>query len=110
MTDKTDDDFEDFDASEEYPTLMLVARFADLLQKTDWFHHIGEGLTQNTIETSRNYLEALGFPESYPAEVVDVQGYTTRIALLNPEYNVTVDDENFTFDDPRPQRNRGPRR
>jgi len=43
-------------------------------------------------------------------EVVDVQGYTTRIALLNPEYNVTVDDENFTFDDPRPQRNRGPRR
>ena len=73
MTDKTDDDFEDFDASEEYPTLMLVARFADLLQKTDWFHHIGEGLTQNTIETSRNYLETLGFPESYPAEVVDWQ-------------------------------------
>ncbi len=43
-------------------------------------------------------------------EVVDVQGYTTRIALLNPEYNVTVDDAHFTFDDPRPQRNRGPRR
>lgn len=43
-------------------------------------------------------------------EVVDVQGYTTRIALLNPEYNVAVDDKNFTFDDPRPQRNRGPRR
>ncbi len=43
-------------------------------------------------------------------EVVDVQGYTTRIALLNPEYNVSVDDDHFTFDDPRPQRNRGPRR
>lgn len=43
-------------------------------------------------------------------EVIDVQGYTTRIALLNPEYNVAVDDDQFTFDDPRPQRNRGPRR
>ncbi len=43
-------------------------------------------------------------------EVVDVQGYTTRIALLNPEYNVSVDDDQFTFNDPRPQRNRGPRR
>ncbi len=43
-------------------------------------------------------------------EVVDVQGYTTRIALLNPEYNVSVDEKQFTFDDPRPQRNRGPRR
>lgn len=43
-------------------------------------------------------------------EVVDVQGYTTRIALLNPEYNVPVEGKQFTFDDPRPQRNRGPRR
>ena len=43
-------------------------------------------------------------------EVVDVQGYTTRIALVNPEYNIAVDDDHFTFDDPRPQRNRGPRR
>ena len=43
-------------------------------------------------------------------EVVDVQGYTTRIALLNPEYNIPIDKRLFTFDDPRPQRNRGPRR
>ncbi|MDG1438521.1 MAG: outer membrane lipoprotein carrier protein LolA, partial [Emcibacteraceae bacterium] len=42
-------------------------------------------------------------------EVVDVQGYTTRVALLNPEYNVTVDAKNFTYDDPRPRR-RGPHR
>ena len=26
------------------------------------------------------------------------------------EYNVPLDDKRFTFDDPRPQRNRGPRR
>lgn len=42
-------------------------------------------------------------------EVVDVQGYTTRIALLNQQYNILVDDKQFTFDDPRPRR-RGPRR
>jgi outer membrane lipoprotein-sorting protein len=42
-------------------------------------------------------------------EVVDVQGYTTRVALLNPEYNIPVDAKNFTYDDPRPRR-RGARR
>lgn len=42
-------------------------------------------------------------------EVVDVQGYTTRVALLNPEYNITVDQAQFTYEDPRPRR-RGPRR
>jgi len=43
-------------------------------------------------------------------EVVDTQGYTTRILLLNPEYNIPVDNKKFTFDDPRIKRNRGPRR
>ena len=44
-------------------------------------------------------------------EVIDVQGYTTRIALLNPQYNIPVDDKLFTFEDPRPHKtNRGPRR
>jgi len=42
-------------------------------------------------------------------EVIDVQGYTTRVALVNPEYNIAVDEKEFTFNDPRPQRNRGPR-
>ena len=44
-------------------------------------------------------------------EVIDVQGYTTRIALLNPVYNIAVDEDQFTFEDPRPRRGRrGPRR
>ena len=43
-------------------------------------------------------------------EVIDVQGFTTRIALLNPEYNITIDSDQFTFDDPRPNRRRGLRR
>lgn len=43
-------------------------------------------------------------------EIVDTQGYTTRITLHNPEYNISVDNIKFTFDDPRIKRNRGPRR
>lgn len=42
-------------------------------------------------------------------ESVDAQGYTTRVALVNPEYNVKIDKKRFTFKDPRPNR-RGPRR
>lgn len=42
-------------------------------------------------------------------ESVDAQGYTTRVALVNPEYNVPIDKKQFTFKDPRPSK-RGPRR
>ncbi len=42
-------------------------------------------------------------------ESVDAQGYTTRVALINPEYNVEIDKKHFTFRDPRPSK-RGPRR
>lgn len=42
-------------------------------------------------------------------ESVDAQGYTTRVALVNPEYNIEIDKKRFTFKDPRPKRH-GPRR
>lgn len=42
-------------------------------------------------------------------ESVDAQGYTTRVALVNPEYNVAIDKKRFTFKDPRPRKH-GPRR
>ncbi|MCC3861686.1 hypothetical protein [Pseudemcibacter aquimaris] len=71
MTDTPDDIFDDFDVGEEYPTLMLVARFASMISQTEWFHHIGEPIEQNLLKDSRDYLEALGFPEGYPAEVLD---------------------------------------
>ncbi|MCP5382896.1 MAG: hypothetical protein H6912_11080 [Kordiimonadaceae bacterium] len=66
-------DFDEIDVNEEYPTLMQVARFAELVQKTPWFHHLGKPLTDHTLKISRDYLEALGFPESFPAEVPDWQ-------------------------------------
>ncbi|MBL4800631.1 MAG: outer membrane lipoprotein carrier protein LolA [Emcibacter sp.] len=42
-------------------------------------------------------------------ESVDIQGYTTRITLVNPIYNEAIDGKKFTFRDPRPSR-RGPRK
>ncbi|WP_339862876.1 hypothetical protein [Paremcibacter congregatus] len=67
-----DEDFE-IDALEEYPTLVLVARFAKLIPRTDWFRYVGEPLEKEVVEKSRAYLDALGFPEATPAEVEDWQ-------------------------------------
>jgi len=62
---------QEFDVEEEYPTLMQVARFANLIKSTNWFHNVGNELTPELIGMSREYLSALGFPESYPAQVSD---------------------------------------
>ena len=70
---ETEIDLDDFDVGEEYPTLMQVARFAELIKQTKWFHHIGEPITTDTINHSKEYLDLLGFPEGYPAEVPDWQ-------------------------------------
>ncbi|WP_417320481.1 LolA family protein [Emcibacter sp.] len=46
-------------------------------------------------------------------EVMDAQGYLTRVALVNPQYNVDIDKDRFTFKDPRPISKRpfhGPRK
>ncbi|NOZ42947.1 MAG: outer membrane lipoprotein carrier protein LolA [Alphaproteobacteria bacterium] len=40
---------------------------------------------------------------------VDAQGYVTRVALVNPVYNVKINPKRFTYKDPRPPRH-GPRR
>ena len=46
-------------------------------------------------------------------EVMDAQGYLTRVALVNPQYNVDIDKDRFTYKDPRPISKRpvhGPRK
>lgn len=63
----------EFDLEEEYPTLMQVSRFASLLQNNKWFARIGQELSNDDLKISRSYLEALGFPDSYPAQVNDWQ-------------------------------------
>lgn len=67
-----DEDFE-IDAVADYPTLVQVARFAKLIPHTDWFRYVGEPLEPEVIEKSRAYVEALGFPDAWPAEISDWQ-------------------------------------
>ena len=63
----------EIDALEEYPTLVLVARFAKLIPRTDWFRYVGEPLEKDVVDKARTYLDVLGFPEATPAEVEDWQ-------------------------------------
>lgn len=61
----------EIDALEEYPTLVLVARFAKLIPRTDWFRYVGEPLEKDVVDKARTYLDLLGFPEATPAVVED---------------------------------------
>ncbi|PCI33606.1 MAG: hypothetical protein COB54_04770 [Alphaproteobacteria bacterium] len=68
-----DDEEIEIDALEEYPTLVLVSRFAKLIPRTDWFRYVGEPLEKDVVDKARTYLDALGFPEATPAEVENWQ-------------------------------------
>ena len=43
-------------------------------------------------------------------EVTDAQGYLTRVALLNIQYDLPIEDKQFKFKDPRPNKGRRPGR
>ncbi len=65
------DDFDpDFDGEmfeqllEEIPTLLRVKRFALNLDRVHWYASLGDALSEETIDTARNYLDLLGFPEA----------------------------------------------
>ena len=79
---ETDTEIDDFNVGEEYPTLMLVARFSSMISETKWFHKIGLELTQDDIKAARHYLDALGFPEGYPAEIMDWEAEEQLAASL----------------------------
>jgi len=79
-----------------------IARFAGLIKipvidpdKKD------QGYIILTFEESR--MELMSW------DVIDAQGYQTRVALLNQKYNLDIDKNRFNFKDPRPSK-RGPRR
>lgn len=79
-----------------------IARFAGLIKvpvvepdKKD------QGYIILTFEESR--MELVSW------DVIDAQGYQTRVALLNQQYNMEIDKKRFSFKDPRPSK-RGPRR
>jgi len=64
-----DEDDIEIDALEDYPTLVLVARFAKLIPRTDWFRNVGDPLEKKVHDKARAYLDALGFPEATSAAV-----------------------------------------
>ncbi len=68
-----DEQENEIDALEEYPTLVLASRFTKLIPRTDWFRYVGEPLEREVLDKARIYLDALGFPEATPAEVEDWQ-------------------------------------
>jgi len=67
----TEDNELEIDALAEYPTLVLAARFAKLIPRTDWFRYVGEPLEEDVVIKAQAYLAALGFPEATPAQVED---------------------------------------
>lgn len=48
----------------EIPALINLKRFAFVVDKVDWFHAIGENLTDEVRTLSRDYLDGLGFPDA----------------------------------------------
>lgn len=48
----------------EIPALINLKRFAFVVDKVDWFHAIGENLTEDVCRLSRDYLDGLGFPDA----------------------------------------------
>jgi hypothetical protein len=81
-----DDDFdEDLPDIEDYPTLISVVRFNKLIPSLPWFANVGEPLTQKSLTTARDYMDLLGFPDAFVAEVENLED--AAYAASNPEFN-----------------------
>ncbi|MAL79032.1 MAG: hypothetical protein CMN55_07940 [Sneathiella sp.] len=77
-----DDDLPDI---EDYPTLRSVVRFNKLIPAVAWFSAIGEPLARSVFPIARAYMDTLGFPAAYVAEVADWED--AAYAAANPEFN-----------------------
>ncbi|MCG8441128.1 MAG: hypothetical protein MI723_04890 [Caulobacterales bacterium] len=54
---------------EEIPRLMRVRRFADTLDEARLFARLGEPLNAADMTLAHAYLDALGFPDAWPARL-----------------------------------------
>ncbi len=77
-----DDELPDID---DYPTLRSVVRFNKLLSSVPWFASVGEPLDTETLTSARAYMDLLGFPDAFVAEVEDWED--AAYAAANPEWN-----------------------
>jgi hypothetical protein len=81
-----DDDFdEDLPDIEDYPTLISVVRFNKLIPSIPWFADVGEPLPRESRTTARDYMDTLGFPDAFVAEVETWED--AAYAASNPEFN-----------------------
>ncbi|WP_373086673.1 hypothetical protein [Sneathiella sp.] len=83
-----DDDYDDEDEMpdiEAYPTLISVVRFNKFLTNVPWFNDLGEPLEAEALGAARDYMDALGFPDAFVAEIEnwDDAGH----AAGNPDWN-----------------------
>lgn len=81
---ETDED-EDFPDIEDYPTLRSVIRFNKLIPSVAWFAAAGEPLGRSALQTAREYMNNLGFPDAFVAEVESWED--AAYAAGNPEFN-----------------------
>ena len=91
MSDQEEDDdfFEEWDVAEDWPTLPLVKRFLKGLTRVNWLANVGAGLSEETTETARHYLDALGFPdvESFPvADWEDAADAAANVGVDSPAW------------------------
>lgn len=81
-----DDDFdEDLPDIEDYPTLISVVRFNKLIPSIPWFADVGEPLSRDALANARDYMDTLGFPGAFVAEVETWED--AAFAAANPEFN-----------------------
>ena len=81
-----DDEFdEDLPDIEDYPTLISVVRFNKLIPSIPWFSEVGEPLDQDSVTAARDYMDGLGFPGVFVAEVENWED--AAYAAANPEFN-----------------------
>lgn len=77
-----DEDLPDID---DYPTLRSVVRFNKLIPSVSWFAAAGEPLGRSALQTARAYMDNLGFPDAFVAEVESWED--AAYAAANPEFN-----------------------
>ena len=81
-----DDDFEDeMPDIDDYPTLVSVVRFNKLIPSIPWFTAVGDPLSRNAHLTARDYMERLGFPDAFVAEIENWDD--AAYAAANPDWN-----------------------
>ncbi len=86
MTMDYDDDFdEDLPDIDDYPTLVSVVRFNKLIPSIPWFSSVGDPLKIKELQAARDYMDMLGFPDAFVAEVEDWED--AAYAAANPEFN-----------------------